>query len=198
MLKRLLNFKVICLLLVSCFWLNSMAHAQDFMSDENFYPDKTKLVMQQIDLLKIRLAQAKTELQTLKKQDAIALNSDHVNKQLFDESGLDIAVAKSNLDSINIELTECQQAASRLEKDTQELQNQLNVFNIFGVKIARNGSPDLSYLREELSSQLELFKLEKIRVEYLQQLQNYADSMLQLYKIRHVRIESILKSQTIL
>ncbi len=175
-----------------------MARAQDLMSDENFYPDKTKLVMQQIDLLKTRLAQAKSELQLLQKQDSVALNTDHVNKQLFDESGLDIAIAKSNLDSINIELTECQQAAARLEKDTQELQNQLNVFNIFGVKIARNGSPDLDYLRQELDSQLELFKLEKTRVEYLQKLQSYADSMLQLYKIRHARIESILKSQTIL
>ncbi len=119
-------------------------------------------------------------------------------KQLLDETGLDVAIAKSNLESIGIELTESQQAVSRLEKDSQEIENQLNVFNIFGVKIARNGSPDLMYLRQELESQLALLKLEKTRVDYLLKLQGYAVSMLQLYKAQYGRIESVLKSQTIL
>lgn len=199
MLKQLLNFKIICLLFISIFCLNTFCYSENVTPEENVYPDKTKLVLQQIDLLKKRLAQTQEELQTLQKEpDPASLNVDRVNKQLQDEAELDIAVAKSNLDSINIELTECQQVMNLLEKDTQEVQNQLNVFNIFGIKIARNGLPDAEHLRQELESDLALLKLEKIRVDYLLQLQNAANSILQSYKLKYARITSILKSQTIL
>ena len=198
MLKRLLNFKIICLLLVSFFWLNSVCHADDLAS-EDFYPNKVKLVEQQINLLKTRLTQMQSELQILQKQqDPATLSIDHVNKQLLDEAELDIAVAKSNFDSIYIELNESQQATNRLEKDIQEIQNQLNVFNIFGIKIARNGAPNLEHLKQELANEADLLKFEKVRVDYLQKLQIYADNILQLYKARHIRVESILKSQTML
>ncbi len=200
MLKRLPNFKIICLLLlISFICLTSVGYAENLQSDENFYPDKTKLVLQQIDLLKKRFAQMEAELQTLQQQpDPASLSVDTVNKQLLDEAELDIAVAKSNLDSINIELTECQQVINLLEKDTQEVQNQLNVFNIFGIKIARNGLPDATHLRQQLDSDTTLLTLEKIRVDYLLKLQTVATSILQSYKIRYTRIGSILKSQTIL
>src|SRR5579872_1712696 len=164
-------FKII--LLISFFWLNTVSHADDLTSDIS---DKAKLVLQQIDLLKTRLTQMQSELQILQKQqDPAFFSTDHVNKQLLNEAEIDIAVAKSNLDSINIELTESQQTASLRSEETQEVQNQLNVFNVFGVKIARNGSPDLEHLRQELNSELALLKLEKNRVSYLQKLQSYAD-----------------------
>lgn len=199
MLKRLLNVKIICVLLISFFCLNTFIYAENNASDEDYYPDKTKLVLQQIDLLKKRLSQMDVELQTLQKQhDSSQLTSDHVNKQMLDEAELDIEVARSNLDSINIELTECQQVVNLLEKDTQEVQNQLNVFNIFGIKIERNGSPNLAHLHQELESDMALLKLEKNRVGDLLKLQSGASTILQLYKARHARIESILKSQTIL
>ncbi len=198
MLKRLPDFKIIFLLLASIFCLMSMAYADNSTSDEDLYADKTKRVTQQVDLLKTRLAQAQSELQILQKQqDPAELHAAYVNQSVLEEAGLDIAVAKSNVDSINIELTERQQAVSQLEKESQEIQNQLNVFNVFGVKIARYGSPDLIHLREQLDNQLTLLKLEKTRVSYLLRLQNDADTALQLYKIRYARIGAILKSQTI-
>ncbi|HSW68678.1 MAG TPA: mechanosensitive ion channel domain-containing protein [Gammaproteobacteria bacterium] len=202
MLKLLLKFKILCFLFIVFFSLNTALYAEDENTDENFYPDKTRLVTQQIDLLKTRLTRAEVELQTLQKQqkreDLTVLTPDRVNKQLLDEVGLNIAIAKSNLDSINIELTESQQDVIRLEKDVQEIQNQLNIFNIFGLKIARNGTPDLEHLRNELDNQTALLQWEKTRVTYLLKLQSYAESVLQLYKSRHARVESILKSQTIL
>ncbi len=193
MLKQWRNFKIICVLLIGLFFLNPMSYG------ETLYPNKTNLLAQQIDLLKTRLTQAQAELQALQKQqDPSVFTADHVNKQLLDETGLNIAVAKSNWESVTIELTESQQDVSRLEKDVQEIQNQLNLFNVFGLKVARSGAPNQDHLRQELDHEAALLQLEKIRVSYLLKLQNYADSMLQLYKTRYGRIESILKSQTIL
>src|SRR6185312_15145456 len=144
MLKRLLNFNILAVVSASFICLCSVSHAEDLLSDEDFYPDKTKMVTQQIDLLKNRLGQTQLELQSLQDQQTPgSLNGVHVTKAMLEQTGLEIAIAKSNLDSINIELTECQQAIGRLEKDTQEIQNQLNVFNIFGLKVAGDASPNL-------------------------------------------------------
>ncbi|MEO8401261.1 MAG: mechanosensitive ion channel domain-containing protein [Gammaproteobacteria bacterium] len=201
MLKRLLNFKIIFSIVACVLLLNTTAWAEDTLQPDNaFYFDKTKLVSQQIDLLKNRIAQAQLEFKSLQSQRDKLLNTltaDHVNRQMLAQTTLDIAVAKSNLDSINIELTECQQAVSRLEKDVQELQNQLNVFNVFGLKISHAGSPDLEHLHSDLDHQTNLLTLEKDRANYLLQLQTYAQEMLQLYRDKYARIESLLKSQTI-
>ncbi len=198
MLKQWLNFKILGLLLVSLICFNSVSLAAELLDDDDFYPDKTKMVAQQIDLLKNRLTQTHIELQALQKQSTDGLSGDHFTKSMLGETGLEIAIAKSNLESINIELTECQQAISRLEKDIQEIQNQLNVFTIFGLKIVRDGSPDLEHLRQALGNQKELLALEKNRLDYLLKMQSDADTILQFYKVKYTRIESVLKSQTIL
>ncbi len=198
MLKRLLNFKIICFL-IGLFILSGIASAQDLEhSESSFYADQTKLVSQQIDLLKNRLTQAEVDQQKMQKQQDNTGVMTPVNKEKLSQMNLDIAVAKSNLDGINVELTECQQAISHLEKDIQELQNQLNVFNIFGLKIAHNGSPDAIQLQQELDYQTALLRLEKSRAGLLLQLKNIAENMLQLYKTKYVRADSLLKSQTIL
>jgi potassium efflux system protein len=199
--KQLLNFKIICFLVLSFLLLSSTSIAQELIPAENtFYSNQTKLVLQQIDLLKNRLAQAKNDLQKLQKQhDALrVITIDRLNKKMLGKTALDIAIAKSNLDSINIELTECQQAANRIEKDSEELQNQLNALNIFGLKIAHTSSANIPYLNQEISAQADLLKLEKSRLSYLLQLQSIAENMLQLNKANYARIESLLKSQTIL
>ncbi|HSW93605.1 MAG TPA: mechanosensitive ion channel domain-containing protein [Gammaproteobacteria bacterium] len=200
MLKRLRDPKLLlCLLLLIFFGLNPIAHAESVLPESSLYPDKTKLVMQQTDLLKTRLVDAEAEFHDLlKQQNTTTLNADHVSKQKLDEAGLNVAMARSNLDSIGIELTESQQAVIRLEKDTQEIENQLNVFNVFGVKVAHSGSSEPAYLRQELDRQRELLRLEKERVVSLLKLQSYADSVLQLYKAKYARIDSMLKSQTVL
>lgn len=192
MLKLLLS-SIILFICLAC----SNIYA-DLASDSHLALDKTHLVSQQVDLLKIRIKQAKLELTILQKQQDGGIASDRINKQLLNQASLSIAVARSNLDSINIELTECQQTVGRLEKEMQEIQNQLNVFNIFGLKIARDGSPDVEHLRRVLKHLTTLLQLEKDRENYLIELQGYADSMLQFYKNKAMKIDSLLKSQTIL
>src|SRR5436853_7691789 len=97
MLKRLLNFKIIFL-----FFFCAFCYADDLAPVNNFYPDKTKLVTQQIELLKNRITQAKIESDILQKQDSPQKN--HADRQQLAEADLDISVAKSNLDSVEIEL----------------------------------------------------------------------------------------------
>lgn len=164
------------------------------------YNDKAKIVYQQIDLLKTRLAQSQNELQTLQKAQDQFLNKltvDRVSKLMLSQTALDIAAAKSNLNGVNIELSESQQAVSRLEKETQEIKNQLNIFDIFGVKIARINSTDLNRLNQELSYQNAMLQLEKTRVAYLLKLQTIADGVLQIYTAKYAFIDSLLKSQTV-
>src|SRR5579862_991534 len=123
------------ILIGSFLFLSTVAWAETSELEDTLYLDKTKLVSEQISVLKDRLSQAKSELVDLQRQQDhrnIALSIDRVNKQLLDQVGLAITIAKSNLDNIEIELSESQQATSRLEKNSQEIENQVKVFNIFG------------------------------------------------------------------
>lgn len=199
MLKHLLKIKILLLILSLVWQITAFADPNELGND--FYQDKTKVVQQHIDLLKNRLSQSETELvnlQQLQQNQFAKLSYDRVNKQWLNWIKLDIAVAKSNLDSINIELSECQQTINLLEKDTQELDNQLNVFHVFGMNVARTGVPDLKTMQAQFDYQKELLRLEKERSQYLQKLQKTVENSLQLYNSRYMRIESLLKSQTMM
>ena len=180
------NLKIIAFIL-SLFLLGTLAFADS-------------VSINQIELLKNRLTQAKVELVQLQRQQdkrLDILSPNHVNKELLDQINLEIIVAKSNLDSINIELTDSQQSISRLEKDNQDIENQLNIFNIFGLKIARNGAPNQSTLQTELSYQKKILENEKLRFNYLTKLQTVADSTLQLYNAQYDHVRMLLKTQTL-
>ena len=185
--------RVLSAILGGLLLLSSACWAQDFAFENN-------LVSQQSDLLKDRLTQANNELVDLQRQQEqlSALSVEDVNKQSLTQAGLNIAIAKSNLDSIDIELSESQQTLTRLEKDIQELENQVNVTSIFGLKVARTEAVNVSGLDSELTYQKNLYQLEQTRNEYLLKLQSIAYSSLQLYKVKYMRINALLKSRTIM
>lgn len=167
----------------------------------DFYLDKTKVVVQQIELLKNRVDRANADLANLQSQQTkqmANLSFDRVNKDWLNWTKLDIASAKSNLDSINIELAESQQTINLLEKDTQEVENQLNVYDVFGMNVARGGIPNLKNMRSQLTYQKDLLVREKNRLEYLQQLQKISENIIQIHTTRYQRIENLLKSQTMM
>lgn len=165
------------------------------------YVDKTRLVAQQIELLKTRVQQAKSELHSLQQQQerkTSLLSLENVNKQLLNQVALEISIAKSNLDSIDIELSEVQQTINRLEKDAQDVENQLNVLSTFGLKMIADSAASINTFKGDLAYLQNLLQLEKNRASYLQKLRDLSDSELQLYKIKYFRIDALLKSQTIL
>ena len=199
MLQRLFNLKIF-FLIISLSLLVSSAWALEPQPESNPYLDSAKLVAQQVELLKARYLQARNQVIDLQRQQEkqlATLSLDHVNKEWLNQIGLNISVAKSNLDSINIELSESQQTLTRLEKDIQEVENQLNVFSIFGLKIAHNEIPNVHNLQSDLIYQKNLLQLEKTRNDYLFKLHDIADSTLQLYKAKYTRINTLLKSRTI-
>ena len=100
------------------------------------------------------------------------------------------------MDSINIELADTKQGISRLSKDNQEIENQLNAYTIFGLKIVRNGLPNLNQLQQQLTYQKNLLHLEKIRANYLTKLQSIANTTWQIYKIQSAHVDLLLKSRT--
>lgn len=198
--RKLLSIKSFILFL-GCLFLSVTCYADSVSLQDTLYADKTKIVSQQVDLLKNRVLQSKNEINKLQNeldQKQSELTLEHVNKQSLDKAGLDIAVAKSNLDSVGIELAESQQTITRLEKDTQEIENQFNDYTIFGIKIVHNDGVNLHNLQEELGYEKNLLELEKKRSEYLEQLQNLSNTALQYYKNEYSHIDSILKSQTIM
>ncbi len=198
--KRLFSLKLlIYILCFCCLTTFAWAEAGDELNNDAVNLDKTRVVTQQIELSKNRYAQAKAELANLQIQldkHAILLSADHVNKQWLDWAKVDIDSAKSNLDGIEIELTESQHTLSLIEKNIQELEEKLNAFNVFGLKIVRNAVPDLNGLQAHLAYQKTLLQLEKSHLDYLQKLQKVAEKMLQLYEAEYARIESLLKSRT--
>lgn len=194
-----LSLKII-LLMIGLAWFGQV-YADPTELGNDFYQDKTKVVGQQIELLKNRLKQSQKEFAALKVRQDTELTHmmvDDVSKQRLNWAKLDIAIAKSNLDSLNIELTESLQTLNLLQKDTQEIENQLNVYNVIGLKMVHAGIPNLTVLRSELTYQKTLLKLEKTRCDYLYKLQTLATDTLQIYTVRFNRIETLLKSQTML
>lgn len=193
------NFATLIVILSICSLGNVFAYPGELGDD--FYLDKSKVLVQQIDLLQNRVAQAQKELKHLQQvQDTqlVNLSFDKVNKSWLKWTKIDISVASSNVDSIAIELSEAQQTITLLEKDIQEIENQLNVVNVFGVNGAGTGVPNSKTLKSQLAYQKDVLHLEKNRLVYLNQLQSIAEDTLQLYNIRYAKIENLLKSQTML
>ncbi len=163
--------------------------------------DRVNIVLQQIGLLQNRLQQSQQELTELQKthdSDVANLTLQKASKNLLDKSSLDISVSKSNLDSITMELSDSEQTINWLEKNIQEIEGQLNVFNIFGMKIARNELANVGELRADLNYQQGLLAVEKTRAKYLRELQAVASSALALKKDKYDRIKTILKSRNLL
>lgn len=190
---------LLALLLLTVFLQTAFAAGDDGYDDASI--DRIDLVTQQIHLLKNRQAQGEKELTVLQQEhdkEISQLAIEKVTKNLRDKANLDISVSKSNLDSINIELTDCQQTINWLEKSVQEIQNQLNVMNMFGLKFANNSISDNKQLRSDLAYQQKLLALEKNRFDYLNNLQNVATNILTFKKENFARINTLLKSRNLL
>ncbi|WP_170131712.1 mechanosensitive ion channel domain-containing protein [Aquicella lusitana] len=184
-------------LLVCVFSCGAFAENSD--SDETI--DRIQLVTQQINLLKERLAQQEHEFADLQQQHDKQISQliiEKASKNLLDKASLDISVSKSNLDSITIELADTQQTINWLEKNIQEIENQLNVLNIFGLKVAANDFSNSQELRSDLNYQQKLLQLEKVRVKYLQDMQSTASNLLQLKKENYNWLNTLLKSRKML
>ena len=163
--------------------------------------DRIQVVTQQINLFKERLNQGEHELAELQQEHDKKISQlaiEKTSKNLLNKASLDILVSKSNLESIDIELTDSQQTVNWLEKNIQEIDNQLNVLNIFGLKIANDEMINIQELKYDSDYQKELLKLEKIKVKYLQQLEKIANNILQLRKDSYNRINALLKSRNLL
>lgn len=194
MLKR--SFKLIVIIMLWCGLTAAFAESISPASQ-----NKTKVVSERIALLKNRVIQAEHEFANLQHQQGAPLSkftADQVNKQWLAWTRLDVAAAKSNLNSVTLELSEIQQTIGLLEKDTQDLENQINVYHIFGTKMARNGIPNIASLNAQLIEQRSLLSLEKTDQAYLKKLETIAEKTLQLYIERQARVENILKSHTLL
>jgi len=163
--------------------------------------DRIHLVTDQINLLKSRYQQSQHELAELQSQQENLISShviDQASKSLLDKASLDISVVKSNLDSINIELVDSRQTVNWLEKNIQEIQNQLNVLNMFGSKMISSDIGNVEELRADLTYQQKLLRLEKSRSILLQDLQNDVSNILQLRNEKFNRLSDLLKSRRML
>ncbi len=160
--------------------------------------DHVQLVTQQLKLLKDRLTQAQNQLKALQNRHSLQTLADHITNQQLKEIDLDIAVAKSNLDSVNIEYAESQQTIVRTQKHIQDLDNQLNILNIFGLKIARTtATPDIDAVQIELAYQKRILEMESNRQAYLEQLSTTDDKILQLHRDKYKHLDQMLKAKAI-
>ncbi len=176
-------------------------HAQPIKKNENRVIDRIQLVTEQINILNSRLSQGKRELAELQQQHDKQISElalEKVSKRLLDKTALDVSVSKSNVDSINIELTDTQQTIVWIEKSIQEIENQLNVLSIFGLKVANNEYINLQALHSDLGYQKKLLGLEKDRLAYLQNLQKVTVSISTLRKEKYNRVNTLLKSRKLL
>lgn len=159
--------------------------------------DRVFLATKQIQLLKNREEQADRELAALRTEadsQMLQFRLQKTSKKLVDKAALDILVAKSNLESINIEYSDAQQNITWLEKNIQELENQLDVMNMFGAKVARLEMENIKDYRADLAYQVRLLKLERQRVKCLADLKDKISVVLQLRKEIHTRLNTQLQS----
>ena len=170
-------------------------------ANEQITIDRIQLVNQQINLLDNRLAKDQRELNELQQnhdKQITGVSAGKVSKSLLDKALLDITVAKASLDSVNIELTDTQQTISWLEKSIQEIENQINVLNIFGRTIAEDEINNSDELRVDAKYQQELLSLEKKRYELLKDLQFSGKNILMLKNEKHAQLNTLMKSRNLL
>lgn len=163
--------------------------------------DRIELVNKQIAILKERYTQASGELTELQKQHDIQISHivlENASKKLLDKASLDILVSKSNLDSVRMEMGDAQQTIHWLDKSTQEIENQLNVVGMFGLKVAHNELVNMHDYHEDLTYQQRLLVLEKVRAKYLRDLQTVMNNILQLKKENYASLSKQLKSYRLL
>lgn len=162
--------------------------------------DRISILIQQINLLKNRYSQSQHELTNLQRDlGRMPIgNVEDASKNLQNKAMLDITVAKSNLDSINIELADARQAVIWLEKNIQAINNQLNVVNVFGAHIAKKAAGNTKQLQQDLNFQQQLLTLENERVNFLLSLQSNARTLLQARKDQLGKLNSQLKSRNLL
>lgn len=163
--------------------------------------DRLQIVSQQIVLLKSRLTQTNNEWAALQKAQEVTISQDALNKsnkQRLDKANLDVVVAKSNADSITIELADAKQTITWLQKNINETNDQLNVLNIFGKKLVRNEMVNPSDLQLDIENEEHLLDLENSRVQLLTQLQSTANAILQFKKDQLSRLNAVLKSSRLL
>lgn len=175
------------------------AYAEYVNLGEEVSIDRIQLVSEQINLLKNRITQARHEVVSLQEDEQISQNAlEKASKNLLEKASLDISVAQSNLESINIEVADSEQAVNWLEKNIQEIENQLNVFNVFGLKGSQKNITDISEYQSDLVYQKKLLSLEKNRYKYLHQLQGYAGNILDFKQNKFNRLNALLKSKKML
>lgn len=202
MLLRLIVKQFIAICLATCLsvgWVNS------FALDSTSAPrvetvDRLYLVDQQINLLKERNRQSQQELLELQKKSDQGqfIAAKDVTKSVIDKAALDISVAKSNLDSINIELSDNQQTMGWLQKSIQEIDNQLNVLTVFGNKVAHTDIANPVEMRDDLQYQQKLLELEKRRYKHLQELHVTVSGILNFKRDEQSRLNTIFQSKKIL
>ncbi len=190
---RLMWITILCLVIT----LFSFAHADTSQAQKGTI-DRLQLVTKQISLLNNRLSQSERELGDLQQQynqevsDFAVL---HASKNLLNKASLDILVYQSNLDSINIEMTDCQQTINWLDKNIQEIQNQIDIYNVFGLKAAKDEVNNIDVLHSDLLYQHRLLNLEKNRIQFLNKLQTVVGHILSFKRDRYDRLDSLLKSR---
>lgn len=176
------------------------ANADPLKVIEKVTIDRISLVSQQINLLKNRLNQSELELTDLQQQNRQqkSLTSIHISKGILDKAALDISVAKSNVDSVKIELTDAEQTITWLEKSIQEIENQINVLGIFGRSIFENEMNNSSELRIDANYQKKLLKLEKDRLLFLKKLYTTTNNILTVRNEKYNQLSNLLKSRSLL
>lgn len=171
------------------------------ISDDELSIDRVELVAQQITLLKTRTHEAQRELTLLQQQHDVQITPpllEKASKNLLDKASLDISVSKSTLDSVKVELADTEQTINWLDKNVQEIENQLNVLGIFGAKAVNAEMINVQELRTDLMYQKKLLGLEKARAELLQNLRTTSSDILSLRKDQYNQVVNILKSRRIL
>lgn len=189
------------LLLTFCIFLGSNISYAEIQTKNNQTIDRIQLVTQQITLLKNRLDQSKNELIELQQQKSKSISMlalENSSKSFLDKALLDISVAKSNVDSINIESTDTQQTIIWLEKSVQEVENQLNVLSIFGLKAVKNGMSNPSELRADLAYQQKLLKLERKRMKLLKHVQSVVNTTLTLRSENYQQLHEWVKLRSLM
>ena len=163
--------------------------------------NRVQLISKQIELLKHRINEANDEFLDLQQQHDTQIAHvvlEKTNKKTLDKISLGILVTQTHLDSLNVELNDSQQTIIRLEKNVQEIENQINVFNMLGFKVQQGEWANVMRVKDDLTKAQAMLKLERERLQYLLQLQNITQKILQLEKNNFATVSMQLKSYHLL
>jgi potassium efflux system protein len=170
------------------------SHSTLAKANDELYAQQKQLLNTQLISLQQRVVLANQTIYDLQQQTTTAKLTQNYRHNLILLNKIKLAIhsTENTLASVTMELKSSQQAMVWLDKNIQDIQNQLHSLNIFGTKASNTSNKNLHLA---LKQQQELYQYEKTCGNYLSQLQQLTNITISSYNNYYTKLLNEVQKQ---